>query len=87
MTTGTAGRPSKGLLGDAAAAAANAARRAAVTIRPLETLGDMERACAVLSAVWGIGPDEVSEVQPHLLRALGHAGNYLVGAYTAGGGR
>ncbi len=86
MTTGTAGRPSKGLLGDAAAAAANAARRAAVTIRPLETLGDMERACAVLNAVWGIGPDEVSEVQPHLLRALGHAGNYLVGAYAAGGG-
>ncbi len=86
MTTGAAGRPTKGLLGDAAAAGAAAAERAGVSIRPLETLHDMERACAVLNEVWGIGPDEVSELQPHLLRALGFAGNYVVGAYAAGGG-
>ena len=43
--------------------------------------------CALLDRVWQIPPGEVSEVRPSLLRALGHAGNYLVGAYATDGPR
>lgn len=73
------------LLVQAAATAAMAADRAGVVIRPLETLDQMQAACVVLNEVWGIGPGQASEIQPHLLRALGHGGNYLVGAYGADG--
>ena len=45
----------------------------------------MQQACAVLDSVWEIPPGQTSEIQPHLLRALGHGGNYLVGAYEPGG--
>ena len=44
----------------------------------------MQQACAVLDRVWEIAPGQTSEIQPHLLRALGHGGNYLVGAYKPG---
>jgi predicted GNAT superfamily acetyltransferase len=44
----------------------------------------MQRACAVLDRVWEIPQGQTSEIQPHLLRALGHGGNYLVGAYQPG---
>ena len=66
------------MLAQAAATAAATAQRAGVDIRPLETLDQITAACAVLERVWG--------VEPHLLRALGHGGNYLVGAYTHDGG-
>lgn len=82
MTGQGAGRATKGLLVDGAGAAAATMRRAGVEIRTLETLEQMQAACAVLDEVWGIAPGAVSEVQPALLRALGHGGNYLVGAYT-----
>lgn len=42
-------------------------------------------ACQLFDTVWEVAPDEVSEVQPALLRALAHTGHYLVGAYTAAG--
>jgi len=86
LTGQTAGRPAKDLLIDAAGVATATTQRAGIDIRPLETLEQMQNACAVLDEVWGIGPDAVSEVQPALLRALGHGGNYLVGAYTSGAG-
>ena len=70
---------------DAAAAAAAATGRAAVAIAPLETLEQMQQACVVLDRVWDIPPGQTSEIQPHLLRALGHGGNYLVGAYQPSG--
>jgi len=83
--TGQAGRGARELLGDAAVTAAATADRAGVEIRPLETLTQMQTACEVLGKVWDIRPPAALDVQPHLLRALGHGGNYLVGAYRAGG--
>ena len=80
--TATAGRE---LLVQAAAVAAVTAGRAGVQLRPLQTLAQIQAACLVLNEVWGIGPGQASEIQPHLLRALGHGGNYLVGAYGPGG--
>src|SRR6476619_4296127 len=74
------------MLAQAAATAAATAQRAGVDIRPLETLDQITAACAVLERVWGVEPGVVFDVQPHLLRALGHGGNYLVGAYPHGGG-
>ena len=38
----------------------------------------------MLDRVWEIPQGQTSEIQPHLLRALGHGGNYLVGAYQPG---
>ena len=79
------GRPLRGLLVDAAAAAVTAARRASVAVRPLEMVEQMRDACTVLDRVWDVPPGRPSKVQPHLLRALGHGGNYVVGAYRQGG--
>ena len=84
MTGKAAARAARDLLTEAAATASDTAARAGVDVRSLETLEQMTAACAVLGQVWGIGPGEVSEVQPPLLRALGHGGNYLVGAYRTG---
>ena len=44
----------------------------------------MQAACEVLSRIWDIRPPAALDVQPHLLRALGHGGNYLAGAYRSG---
>ncbi len=83
--TGQAAKAARELLADAAATAAATAERAGVDIRPLETLNQMQAACEVLSRVWDIQPPATIDVQPHLLRALGHGGNYQVGAYRSGG--
>ena len=85
MTLSTGGRPMRSLLVDAAGAAASAARRSAVVVRPLETLEQMLQACELLDRVWEIPQGQTSEIQPHLLRALGHGGNYLVAAWEPGG--
>ena len=81
MTGVSGGRTNRDLLTQAGRAAAAAAAGAGVQVRPLETLEQMTAACVVFDRVWDIGPDQVSEVQPALLRALGHGGNYLFGAY------
>jgi predicted GNAT superfamily acetyltransferase len=83
VTGVSGGRTNRDLLTQAGRAAQAAATRAGVQVRQLETLEQMTAACVVLDRVWGIGPGEVSEVQPALLRALGHGGNYLFGAYRA----
>jgi len=83
MTAPPTARSARELLVEAAATAALTTRRCGVAVRPLESLEQMVAACAVLERVWGIGPGQVFDVQPHLLRALGHGGNYLVGAYAA----
>ncbi|WP_395729369.1 GNAT family N-acetyltransferase [Nakamurella sp.] len=72
---------------DAWSVARAAAGQASVEIRPLATLDDMTVACRLLDAVWDIPPEDASEVRPPLLRALGHAGNYLVGAHLTEGPR
>jgi len=68
----------------AAAAAAAASNRAGIDIRPLETLDQIDEACAVLRTVWGIGAGQDFDVSRHLLRAFGHGGNYQFGAYPHG---
>ena len=83
--TPQAGRAARELLRDAAATAAATADRAGVEIRPLESLEHMQAACEVLSRIWDIRPPAALDVQPHLLRVLGHGGNYLAGAYRPGG--
>lgn len=75
------------LLISAAATAGAAADRAGVVVRPLKTLEQMTTACRLLEQVWGIRAGEPFDVQPHLLRALGHGGNYLVGAYRVDDGQ
>lgn len=67
------------------AVAAVAMHRAGVEIRPLETLADMTTAADVFEQVWQIPPGGRTEMHPAMLRALGHAGNYLVGAYATEG--
>lgn len=59
-----------------------AASRAGVRIRPLISREDLVAAGTLLDRVWGVDPDGPggSELQPHLLRALEHSGNYLHGA-------
>ena len=84
MTGRPVARTARELLAGAAATADATNRRAGVQIRPLESLEQMIAACAVLEQVWGIEPGQAFDVQPHLLRALGHGGNYLVGAYPVG---
>ncbi len=64
-----------------------ATHRAGVEIRPLATVEEMTVACRLLDDVWDIPPEDASEVRPSLLRALGHAGNYLAGAYLTAGPR
>ncbi len=76
-------RTAREVLIGAAATASVTADRAGITVRPLETLEQMTEACALLGRVWGIGPGQAFDLQPHLLRALGHGGNYLVGAYRS----
>jgi len=85
VTGQAAARATRDALAEAARTAAATAARAGVQLRQLETMADMTSACAVLDEVWGIAPGAVSEIQPPLLRALGHGGNYLVGAYREGG--
>ncbi|MGS0687601.1 GNAT family N-acetyltransferase [Nakamurella sp. GG22] len=81
MTQQVPVRTARELLIGAATTASATADRAGITVRPLETLEQMTAACALLGRVWGIGPGQAFDLQPHLLRALGHGGNYLVGAY------
>ncbi len=74
------------LLVGAAATASTAADRAAVQITTLDTVEQMTKACRLLEQVWGVREGQAFDIQPHLLRALGHGGNYLVGAYRTDDG-
>ena len=86
MSNKSAAKAARDVLVQAAATASATAQRAGIDIRPLESLAQISAACDVLERVWGVQPGAVFDVQPHLLRALGHGGNYLVGAYPHGGG-
>jgi predicted GNAT superfamily acetyltransferase len=87
MTGPAAGPTARAVVADAAAVAAAASSAAGIDIRPLETLDQMDDACAVLRTVWGIGPGQNFDVSRHLLRAFGHGGNYQFGAYPVGADR
>jgi predicted GNAT superfamily acetyltransferase len=60
---------------------AAAEERAAVEVRTLTDLSDLEDARRVFDAVW---PAEATQVQPNLLKALVHAGGYCSAAYRDG---
>ena len=64
------------------ATAQRACAKAGITVAPLTTMPEMRSAAALFDRVWGLGPGEQSEMQPALLRALEHAGGYVVGAYA-----
>jgi predicted GNAT superfamily acetyltransferase len=49
-----------------------------IDIRPLETIPQIHEAAAVLREVW-VGDRD--SMPPNLMRALAHAGNYVVGMY------
>ncbi len=69
-------------LADAAAAAADAAAAASgVLIRELTGLAEMQRAAALARKIWRAGPTG-APVTAELLRALGHSGNYVAGAFA-----
>ncbi|MET0965544.1 MAG: GNAT family N-acetyltransferase [Nakamurella sp.] len=84
MTGPAADRTAPAVVAEAAAVAEAASRAAGIDIRPLETLQQMDEACAVLRTVWGIGPGQKFDISAHLLRAFGHGGSYQFGAYPAG---
>lgn len=70
---------------DAALAAERAAKAAGVTVRPLDSLAELEAAIAVFDEIWepeGGGPS----IRLDLLRALTKAGNYTSGAFDAASG-
>ncbi|NRQ38283.1 GNAT family N-acetyltransferase [Nonomuraea sp. NN258] len=71
------------LPGDAERVAAGAAARAGVKIAELHELAEIHEACALLDRVWRPGPGNPL-MTPELLRVLGHAGGYAVGAYADG---
>ena len=64
-------------------AASAASLSAGVTVRDLDA-DEMTEASALLAHVWRTGPRE-SPMEPGLLVALGFAGNYVSGAFDAGG--
>lgn len=51
-----------------------------IAIRPLTTVAQIHEAAAVLREVWAGDRDAMP---PNLMRALAHAGNYVVGLYDA----
>jgi predicted GNAT superfamily acetyltransferase len=68
------------LIDDARAYAAKAAEHSGVAIALLNDLEQMQRAASLLVDVWGAG-SESSLIPAELLRALGHSGNYVAGAF------
>lgn len=67
---------------NARAATDDAARRAAVELRPADSLADIQRAAELLGGIW-TRPGE-PPVATELLRALDHSGNYVVCAHQDG---
>jgi predicted GNAT superfamily acetyltransferase len=72
------------LVADAEACARAAADAHGLTIAELHGLDEHRAAADLLCRVWGAAsPDQVANAS--LLRALAHSGNYVVGAFRAGG--
>ena len=61
-------------------AASRAARQAGISIRPLERMADHEAASRLAALVWN--DDGPAKAPAELLRALAHAGNYVVGGFV-----
>ncbi len=65
----------------AAAAAEQAAARAGVRLLPLDTLAAVRDAADLLARVWRTDPAK-PPLAAEVMRAVEHAGGYVVGAYT-----
>lgn len=52
-------------------------------IRELHAMDDLEAVCVLFGEIWGTHPAK-GPVSAEVMRALGHAGNYVVGAYENG---
>ena len=63
----------------AAAAARRAAERAAVVVRTLETLSELDAGSELIERIWDDGEPKAPT---SLLRALSHAGSFVAGAYN-----
>jgi predicted GNAT superfamily acetyltransferase len=66
---------------DAVAAAARAAERAGVHVRPLDTLAELDEGSQLISRIW---EDDDPKAPTSLLRALVHGGNFVAGAFDGG---
>jgi predicted GNAT superfamily acetyltransferase len=62
-----------------------AAGAAGVSIRELDSMGELEDAVALFYEIWHPGPG-TQPISAELMRALSKAGNYIAGAYDAGSG-
>lgn len=60
--------------------ASRAAERSGVVVRPLDDLADLAGVIEVVNGIWKPGAGEPL-LTVELLRALSHAGNYVVGAF------
>jgi predicted GNAT superfamily acetyltransferase len=67
----------------AAAAAESAATRAEVEIRSIRHAAQAHEAADLFSSVWRTGPAG-APVSAHLMQAMAHTGNYVVGVYSGG---
>jgi predicted GNAT superfamily acetyltransferase len=63
--------------------AINAANRAGVKIRELNQASEMISAAKILASVWGLDTGQM-HIDPGLMTAMAHAGNYVAGAYQDG---
>lgn len=68
---------------DATVTARAAAAAAGVEIRLLHAAADMQEVAALIAAVWGREPER-PPMDPGLLVALAHSGNYVSGGYVDG---
>ena len=50
-------------------------------MRPLEDMATMARAADLLAGIWGFPPGQ-GPLEPEVLRALSHSGNYVAGAWV-----
>jgi predicted GNAT superfamily acetyltransferase len=65
----------------AARTAETVAEQAGVSVRMLDTLADVKEAANLLASVWQTAPS-LPPLNPDLMRALAHTGNYVAGAYS-----
>lgn len=85
MPTGSVRSPVPGDVIDKASRAADeAAARSGVLIRELTTPEGATAAAELLDGIWNSDGGGAAPVEPGLLIALEHAGNYVVGAYRNG---
>src|SRR5690242_6410587 len=72
------------MLAPSAEAAAEAAARAGVTVRAVESSADLRAVSDLLASVWGRNAEGVP-IPSEVMRSLAHAGGCTTAAFTADG--